>query len=31
MNVFSDVWEQGSGVPAAAEDKRHMELAEGKL
>jgi len=31
MNAISVVWEGGSGVPAAAADERHMDLAEGKL
>jgi hypothetical protein len=31
MNAISDVWEDGSGVPAAAADERHTELAERKL
>jgi hypothetical protein len=30
MNAISDVWD-GSGLPAAAANERHMELAEGKL
>ena len=31
MNAINDVWEDGSGVPAAATDEKHMEHAEGKL
>ena len=31
MNAISDAWEDDSGVPAAAADEIHMELAEGKL
>jgi len=31
MNAISDEWEDGSGVPAAAADERHVELTEGKL
>jgi hypothetical protein len=30
MNAISDVWD-GSVLPTAAADERHMELAEGKL
>jgi hypothetical protein len=31
MSAISNVWEDGSGVSAAAADERHMELAERKL